>query len=77
MWESIIIACISGLFLLGYKWFDPNKDMERHFHASNKVKYYLLQLAVAILTLSVIFHGRHCVWWIMKSGWKIVQKNMK
>jgi len=69
MIESIILTVLSGVSLLLYKLYDPNKDMQRHFHQNEKAKYYLLQFAVISLTLSLMFHGRHVVWFCLKHVW--------
>ena len=70
MIDSIILSIVSGVILLGYKWFDSNKNMERHFHQHEKIKYYALQFAVIILTFSVFFNGRYVAGMVIKKIWK-------
>lgn len=71
MIESIILTIVAGVFLLGYKIYDPNKNMERHFHKHERIKYYALQLAVVILTFTAMFHGRHVLFFGFKWIWKL------
>jgi len=70
MIESVILTVTAGIVLLGYKLYDSNKDMERHFHKHAIHNYYLLQFAVIVLSFSFFFHGRKIVMDILKFGWK-------
>lgn len=70
MIDSIILSIVSGLILICYKWFDSNKNMERHFHQNELMKYYALQFAVIILTFSVVFNGRYVAGIFLKKIWK-------
>ena len=70
MIQSIILTIVAGSILLGYKVYDPNKDMERHFHKHEIHNYYLLQFAVVVLSFAFFFHARHVVVHILKTIWK-------
>jgi hypothetical protein len=59
--EAIISIILSGSALLGYKWIDPNKDMQRYFHKHARRKFYLLQLAYTVLLLSFAFNSRYVI----------------
>lgn len=72
MIDSIVLTSVAGVILFGYKLFDPNKNMERHFHQNSRFKYYALQFAIIVLTLSVVFHGRHVAGTILKKGYKLL-----
>ena len=69
MIDSIILSIVSGLILIFYKWFDSNKNMERHFHQHEILKYYALQFAVIILSFSVFFNGRYIAGIFLKKLW--------
>ena len=59
--DSIILTIVSGLALGAYYLVDPNKDMERHLHKNETKKYYVLQLASAILLLSFAFNSKFLI----------------
>jgi hypothetical protein len=59
--ESIVAIILSGTALLGYKWVDPNKDMQRYFHRHARKKFYMLQLAYTVLLLSFAFNSRYVI----------------
>lgn len=72
MIESVILTSVAGVILLGYKVFDPNKNMERHFHQNARTKYYALQFSIIVLSLSVIFNGRYIAGLILKWGYRML-----
>ena len=76
MLDSVILITIAGLILFGYKVFDPNKNMERHFHQNARSKYYALQFSIIVLSLSVIFNGRHIAGLILKYGYKFISNKI-
>lgn len=69
MKDSIILSVTSGVFLLAYKIYDSNKDMERHLHDTDLHLYYLLQFAILVLTFSFFFNGRYIIFEILKRIW--------
>jgi hypothetical protein len=72
MLESIIIVIVSAIPILFYRFIDPNKDMERHFHKNDRPRYYLLQFAYSVLVLSFAFHSRFVVMKPLKYMYKLL-----
>lgn len=70
MKDSIILSITSGIFLLAYKLYDSNKDMERHLHENDLHLYYLLQFAILVLTFSFFFNGRYIAIELFKTLWR-------
>ena len=75
MIDSIILSIVSGIILLCYKCFDNNKNMERHFHQHEILKYYALQFAVIVLSFSLFFNGRYVASIFVKKIWNRLIRN--
>lgn len=61
MIDSIILTVVPGILIMCFKLYDPDKHIESFYMYNDVKKYYLLQLALGILTISCIVHGRHLV----------------
>ena len=70
MKDSIVIVIASAIPIAVYKFVDPNKDIERHYHRHEPIKYYLLQFAISILIMSFAFNARYIVFMPLKYLYK-------
>lgn len=56
--SSLVLACVAGLILGVFYWYDKDMDMRRHFMRNHPFLYATLQLCVVMLSVAIAFNMR-------------------
>ena len=60
---SFIIVVLNGVFLSLYHFvWDPNKDAERHYFKTCKIRYSIFKMAYLTLLFSFMFCARYILY---------------
>jgi hypothetical protein len=68
-----VIAVANAIVLVMYHfWLDPNKDMERYYFRSCKVRYTIFKMAYFIIMVSCVMSARYIIYGGFKKAYSLM-----
>jgi membrane-associated HD superfamily phosphohydrolase len=65
--QAVILTVVASLFLISYRFYDPEQEAEHYYRTKDIRLYYTLKIAVTILTVAAVINAKYVAVFLFNS----------